>query len=424
MEESLMFDNGRLSEVFNGRNEESIIVYSGTLFALYRLAIDGKYFLFKTTVRDDNISKRLLRREYEMSTGCDHPNIVNIVLYGSIAEGREGILMEYIDGRTLSDFLAEKPSVETKKRIYRELLDAVNYLHKKGVVHNDLKPENIMITRNGDNLKLIDFGLSDNDAHFLIKTPGCTFSYAAPELKEQRCSDSRSDIYSLGLIAITIFGDKYRSITAKCTQRLPDKRYRDVSELKKAFDRRDSRFKIVIGSLLALLLLSSAVFALNEIIESRRYVDNVEHSLSEQKDVIQNQNKKYLKLQNEYSSLKENYSSVNSKFEKLKDSLAAETRREQAQQQIVENYVDKFRKEFSAKTQEVISRVKSTGNAARANEELPGLMKRLSDYYDSYPKSVKGEDVESRIKNVYLDIMEQLGKRLRHEIEAFGQPTR
>lgn len=421
MEESLIFDNGQLSDTFNDRNTEVVLIYSGSLFALYRLTVDGKYFLFKTSAHNDNVSKRLLRREYEMSIGCDHPNIVHVVLFGPIVESKEGILMEYVEGRTLSDFLAENPSHDTKKRVFRELLEAVDYLHKRGVVHNDLKPENILITRNGDNLKLIDFGLSDNDSHFLIRTPGCSLAYAAPELKEERQSDFRSDIYSVGMIGRLLFGSKYRKIISKSTHLLPEKRYQNAGELKKAFEQRSRRLKIRLYSLVGLIFLGGFVLVVNEIIERRQYAGNVERSLSEQKEVIRKQNEDYENLKTAYTALKNSYHNVNSGFEQLKDSLDTENAEAQKRQKLIAGHVDKFRKELQRKADEMIHTVKTSTTVADANESLPALQKRLSDFYETYPKFVCGEDIGDKIKDIYFDIMDRTSKKLQKEIEALKE---
>lgn len=259
MAESLIFEDGQVN--FKGLlgKAEAELIRSGTQFAIYRLIVDGKYFLFKTPATEDKRLRELLRREYELSIGCAHPHIVHVTAFGEILPGKTGIVMEYIDGSTLSEFLAGNPSNEKRLKIFGQLLSATEYLHKKGIVHNDLKPDNILISRSTDSLKLIDFGLSDDDTHIQIKTPGCSPEYAAPELKNSRQSDIRSDIYSLGRIMKDIFPGKHGRIVRKSMAADPEKRYEDVEGLRRAFKRR--RLPATVAGLsVCLIILAAIVF--------------------------------------------------------------------------------------------------------------------------------------------------------------------
>lgn len=220
---------------------------------LWRVSRDGKYFLIKTTKDNSEYQQKMLRREYEISIGCDNPNIVHVFTYERNLPEGEGIVMEYIEGRTLDEFLLEKPSLKTKQRIFGELLSAVNYLHKRGIIHNDLKPENILITRADNTLKIIDFGLADNDAFYVLKTLGCTQRYASPELLSQDVRtrlatskqkiDARSDIYSIGIIMRDIFDGRYKRIINKCIKENVGSRYSDISSLQRKWNDRNKVWK-------------------------------------------------------------------------------------------------------------------------------------------------------------------------------------
>ena len=211
---------------------------------LWRMSRDGKYFLVKTTLDNSEHQLKMLRREYELSIGCDNPHIVHVFTYEyGIHEG-DGIVMEYIEGRTLREYLSEKQSLASRQRIFQELLSAVNYLHQRGVIHNDLKPENILITRADDTLKIIDFGLADKDAFYVWKTLGCTLEYASPELRNQsKDIDARSDIYSIGMIMREIFDGRYSHIIKRCCKENSKQRYSDVSELLKSWQGRNRIWK-------------------------------------------------------------------------------------------------------------------------------------------------------------------------------------
>ena len=220
---------------------------------LWRVSRDGKYFLIKTTKDNSEYQQKMLRREYEISIGCDNPNIVHVFTYERNLPEGEGIVMEYIEGRTLDEFLLEKPLLKTKQRIFGELLSAVNYLHKRGIIHNDLKPENILITRADNTLKIIDFGLADNDAFYVLKTLGCTQRYASPELLSQDVRtrlatskqkiDARSDIYSIGIIMQDIFDGRYKRIINKCIKENVGSRYSDISSLQRKWNGRNKVWK-------------------------------------------------------------------------------------------------------------------------------------------------------------------------------------
>lgn len=190
---------------------------------------------------DDMAYKQRLRKEFEMSIRLSHAGIVQT--YG-IERGDSNdevgmdvfIVMEWIDGVSLDDWLATNPSLALRKSVAMKLLDAVSYMHLQGVVHRDLKPENIMVTRNGNNVKIIDFGLADNDEFAIFKNPAGTKRFVAPEQLNSTQADSRNDIYSLGIIFQDMdLGREYRHVVKRCTQPI-DKRYQTVNELVTAIE--------------------------------------------------------------------------------------------------------------------------------------------------------------------------------------------
>ena len=242
-DESGLFDIDYVSEEKNDSFHDYKLLKTTSYSKLWRVSCDGKYFLIKTTKDNSEHQISMLRREYDLSIGCDNPNIVHVIFYEkNILEG-DGIVMEYIEGRTLDEFLLEKPSLETRQRIFGELLSAVNYLHKKGIIHNDLKPENIIITRSDNTLKLIDFGLADNDAFYVWKNLGCTKKYASPELLSRNNIDARSDIYSIGIIMSEIFEGRYKRIINKCIKEKADDRFSDVAALQRKWNDRNKVWK-------------------------------------------------------------------------------------------------------------------------------------------------------------------------------------
>lgn len=228
-----------------------ILIKEGSVNMLYRVARAGKYFIVKTAKDGDERFKELIKREYEFSIGLTHPNIINIFTFEEHSPVGPGIVMEYVDGRTLEEFLSENPPLELRRRVFGQILEAVAYIHRKGIIHNDLKPANILITRIDNAVKIIDFGLSDDDAHYLARTLGCTAGYASPELLRQERTDCRSDIYSLGKIMKDIFGRRLGRISSKACRTEASERHDNAEALQKAIKRR--HYPVIAISILTIL---------------------------------------------------------------------------------------------------------------------------------------------------------------------------
>lgn len=200
----------------------------------------GKIHILKTLQSDyatQVFYQKALQKEFNIGYQLEHPHICRTLGWENVAGIGQCIIQEYIDGLTLKEFMGKgKLTKELSRKIIIELCDALQYLHKKQIVHRDLKPSNILITHNGNNVKLIDFSLSDCDDYEILKLPAGTRYYLAPEaLIPGYPLNSRSDIYSLGIILgemASILNDKELAlISRKCTQRSPEKRYASTSEI-------------------------------------------------------------------------------------------------------------------------------------------------------------------------------------------------
>lgn len=229
-------DNVMISAAFT---EVEVIPSAG--FSLLRKAKRfGKWWVLKSLKeehRQDPLYQQLLQKEFDILNSMDHPNIVKAMEWGRYGDGSGCIVMEYVDGLSLKEFMKMKPDHDKKLKIASELMDALGYIHSKQVTHRDLKPSNILITNNGQNVKVIDFGLSDTDSYSILKQPAGTESYVSPEQRESHTPDIRNDIYSLGRILQNLdLGKKYRGIVNKCL--LPiDRRYENVFALKRDFQK-------------------------------------------------------------------------------------------------------------------------------------------------------------------------------------------
>ncbi|MBR6563237.1 MAG: serine/threonine protein kinase [Clostridia bacterium] len=155
------------------------------------------------------------------------------------------VLEEFIDGITVADVLETgKYRYIGAKRIISSLCDALALLHGQGIVHRDIKPENVMIDKNG-RVVLIDFNASrvHKSASRDTVVMG-TVGYASPEQMGIAQSDSRTDIYALGVLLNVMLTGRHPCegtasgragrIIEKCTSIDPSKRYQTVDEVKKA----------------------------------------------------------------------------------------------------------------------------------------------------------------------------------------------
>ena len=222
----------------NDSYTDVILLREGSMSRLYRVSKAGKYFIIKTTKDNTAMQLSMLKREYELSIKLQHYHLSHVYTYEEQSPVGPGIVMEYIDGRDLNEYLAENPDIDSRRRVFAQLLEVVSYIHKNGIIHNDLTPENILISRANDDVKLLDFGLSNSDAHYLTKSMGGTREYASPELLAQSEDiDARSDIYSLGHILRKMFPHNYRGCARKCLYVKREDRWVNVDQLYRNFRR-------------------------------------------------------------------------------------------------------------------------------------------------------------------------------------------
>ena len=169
-------------------------------------------FLCRTSVADPQAGKRLLR-EAQSAAKLDHPNICAIY---EVAEegGRCFIVMQYVEGETLASRIHHKPfELPTTLSLAAQIADALSEAHSRGIIHRDIKPQNIMVTAR-NHAKVMDFGLakvirerslaeSEALTESLLTEPGIvigTVPYMSPEQVQGNVLDARSDIFSFGAV--------------------------------------------------------------------------------------------------------------------------------------------------------------------------------------------------------------------------------
>ena len=229
---------------------------------IWRADKEGRFRVYKALKSEyagDPVYERLLRKEFEIGYSLDHPYICEYYDFVNIPSLGNCIEMEWIDGCSLDSLLPRGAIGKTfATKIISELCDALSYMHSKQIVHRDLKPSNIMLTYNGNNVKLIDFGLSDSDSHSVLKGSAGTQVYASPELISGGSVDFRSDIFSLGCV-IDRLSPSFGKIARKCCQRDPKKRFQSALEVKEAIN---SRPKAIWGIVVIVFLILCAVVLL------------------------------------------------------------------------------------------------------------------------------------------------------------------
>lgn len=262
---------------------------------LSRMILGGKLVALKSLKPEyvgNPFYEGLLRKEYEIGRSLDHQNICPTLDFINIPNLGNCIVTQWIDGCSLAEWLRTNPrrSLSLSKRTDRsairkillELCDALEYLHRNQIIHRDLKPSNIMITRNGQNVKLIDFGLADADWYATFKNPAGIKDYISPEQMAGDSVDCRADIYSLGKIMQRM--GVYSRIAAVCAAEDRDKRYGSVAEVRSVILEKGKRRHWIafaaIASVLAIVLSLSLMLPDIKAARNRRAVDSVFEEIS------------------------------------------------------------------------------------------------------------------------------------------------
>ena len=198
--------------VLEGRYELRSLIATGGMGQVWR-GVD--------TELDREVAIKVLREEYAFDEGflkrfraearhtaaLSHDAIAALYDYGEL-EGRAYIVMELCPGRPLSDIIEENPGGLPERRIIPVLIDlarALDAAHSKGVVHRDVKPENVLVDEKNDwSMKITDFGIARSSDQARLTKTGLvmgTAQYLSPEQAMGKQATSLSDIYALGIVA-------------------------------------------------------------------------------------------------------------------------------------------------------------------------------------------------------------------------------
>ncbi len=253
--------SGYLTDAFEGISQtftDIEVISTSEVNVVAKAKRYGRWWLLKglrkEVARNTGYQQRL-RKELEILMQLQHPGVV--ATYG--IEDVEGygpcIIMEYVEGLTLKEWLKGQNSRESRMTIARHIIETVAYIHSKGIVHRDLKPENIIVVNNASGVKLIDFGLADTDSHAILKQPAGTLKYMSPEQMQTAMADVRNDIYSIGVILQQMrLGGRFLYIINRCMKPI-EHRYQNATELLGAFCSVNKITRKAVATMVALLLI-------------------------------------------------------------------------------------------------------------------------------------------------------------------------
>ena len=281
---------------------------------LYKAKRYGKWYVLKRLTdkeKDNPRYQSLLEKEFDIAIQLSHQNVVQTVTFEDIPQLGICIVQEFIDGVTWNDFFS-KNNISKKEtfRILGELCDALTYIHNKQIVHRDIKPNNILITRDGHHVKLIDFGLADKDDFDILKEPAGTTAFASPEQQKRNKIDNRSDIYALGKIIqdISYQSFKIKRITKKCLEENPEKRFSSALEVKKKLNSKTDIIILIITLLLIIFTFFSLILVnmknkieTLEIMNNEMVTQEFYDSLKKEIAILENENHK---IKSESDSIK------------------------------------------------------------------------------------------------------------------------
>ena len=254
-------------------NREELYSSSEGFTCLFRARRYGRLYILKalkSEYRGVPLYEQTLRKEFDIACPLEHSHICRVVSWETLPDLGSVIVMEYIDGLTLDEWMRTEFCTPSEAyKVVGELCEALEYLHRHQLVHRDLKPSNILITHQGQHVKLIDFGLADGDSYEVLKCPAGTMRYAAPEVKSgQGSADYRADIYSLGVVLselASLLKDKpMLAVAHRCMAYQPAHRYpsaRAVAEaIRQASSASSSKHTRILRFIFLFLLLLASVY--------------------------------------------------------------------------------------------------------------------------------------------------------------------
>lgn len=249
-------ETSEFSDVQQNFPDAELLSVGGSTCDCYRVKLYGKlHFMkrLKPELRTDPRYVSALQKEFETGYPLDHPHLVRY-----LSKGDDYLMTDYVDGENLKQFVATHPdyfkSRKNTNRFLTQLLDVVGYLHQHQVIHLDLKPSNILMTRIGHDVKLVDLGYCYTDTY--TDTMGRTDKYSAPEQIHGEQVDARTDIYAIGKILETLpLPSIYNKVKDRCLKELSAERFQSTDEIKACLPSERRRWPWLVLVILGLMVL-------------------------------------------------------------------------------------------------------------------------------------------------------------------------
>ena len=371
----------------------------------------GRWWLLKglnKQVANDTAYIQRLRKELELLMQLEHPFVVTTFGLEMVEDLGNCIVMEYVEGTTLKEWLREKHTYKDRKRIAIQLGEAVDYIHTKGIVHRDLKPENIIITKNGNNVKLTDFGLADSCSYAILKQPAGTPQYMSPEQMQTAVADVRNDIYSLGIVYSEMnLGYGFKHIIHRCLKPI-ELRYQNVSELRNAIRKQEKITAIFAWSAIVLLVVVAAFIIVTQTLRISELRQQMSHNKQEQ------------------IGIQETVSSLNDSLERLTAThleLLQKQQAQEAERKRVDNAIKngKIVIDHAIKAAGVMQHLDTLKSFSNLNIEIFKRIHESGVAYNRYLTTISSEFSENEIAEITNALAVYDGNRITKIMNRYTQ---
>lgn len=243
------------------------ILHESNRHVVFKAKRFGRWWIVKglTPATDTEVNRALLRKEFDIMMMLPSEGFAHAVTIENVPDFGMCIIMEYVEGLNLSEWLQTFPSPENRRRVALMLVDSLQQLHRTGIVSRDIKPANIIISRLSQMPVIIDFDLADTDTHTAFKSPGGTANYISPEQAVGFVPDCRNDIYSLAKVLEQMRLPRvWKPVLKRCLCKL-DRRIPNAATLRRELLKAERRKRIAIWCAIGAAAIAAVIFGYRQL---------------------------------------------------------------------------------------------------------------------------------------------------------------